>query len=122
MDDQQGKEAGEAWEKRGTLGALTQSLSSLFRGAVPLVIPPAYGNVLARVATPGVPDARERASIKARAQQDSRERGVFTIYGHTHVAYIGASTANTGSWTSGKSDFLIIDESGVELKSWESRP
>ncbi len=47
--------------------------------------------------------------------------GEFLIYGHSHEPYVKTekNLANTGSWMKGSSDYLVIDEHGVTLESYD---
>jgi len=43
-------------------------------------------------------------------------RNTHLVYGHTHLAYIGAFSSNAGEWSKKKHNRLIIDRKGIRLE------
>lgn len=119
-DDDQGTKMSDFWDKYGgkvPFGAIAPSTKlpqfPLFNRA--------NMDLLEYVNRPGVPSRHPQLLYEIERNKKIHQKpGEFIISGHTHVPYVDMKNrqANTGSWTEGASDFLVIEDERVELKKW----
>jgi len=116
-NDNAGKAMSEAWYKAHLTGAaMEEAKFHLLNNPNYPRIPPWALSTIEYVANPGAAGRRwQEIKDRVESTENSYE---YTVYGHTHHAYVSSKSANTGCWCKDKSDYILIDNYEVTLHEW----